>query len=254
MKIISWNVNGIRAINKKGFVENIKKINPDIVLMQEVKASHAISKNNQLSMPGYKDYWHNAKKSGYSGVGIYTSTNCHNIIYGIQDEEFDSEGRLIALEMDKFYIVNVYLPHSGRKLEKIDKKIKFNDKFLQFVKKLENKKPVIIGGDFNVAHKEIDLARPKENANNAGFTSIERKWFDDFLSNHSFLDTFRIFNQQKDHYTWWSYMFHARERNIGWRIDYFIVSKKIRSMIKKSSILNQYLGSDHCPVVIDVNV
>lgn len=251
MKIISWNINGIRAVFKKGFKDSIKELKPDVLLLQEIKADNSITKNGDFKLTGYESFYHPAYKKGYSGVAIYTKVKPLSIIYGIGDKQFDLEGRMIAIEMADLYVVNIYLPHSGRKTEKLDKKNIFNLKFYQFIKKLALKKPVIIGGDFNVAHCEIDLARPKDNTKNAGFTTIERQFFTKLLG-MGYIDTFRLFNKNPGNYTWWTYRFKARERNVGWRVDYLLIDKKIKHKLKKALIHPQTMGSDHCPVSIEV--
>lgn len=251
MKIISWNINGIRAVFKKGFKDSIKELKPDVLLLQEIKADNSITKNGDFKLTGYESFYHPAYKKGYSGVAIYTKIKPLSIIYGIGDKQFDLEGRMIAIEMADLYVVNIYLPHSGRKTEKLDKKNIFNLKFYQFIKKLALKKPVIIGGDFNVAHCEIDLARPKDNTKNAGFTTIERQFFTKLLG-MGYIDTFRLFNKNPGNYTWWTYRFKARERNVGWRVDYLLIDKKIKHKLKKALIHPQTMGSDHCPVSIEV--
>ena len=251
MKIISWNINGIRAVFKKGFKDSIKELKPDVLLLQEIKADNSITKNGDFKLKGYESFYHPAYKKGYSGVAIYTKVKPLSIIYGIGDKQFDLEGRMIAIEMADLYVVNIYLPHSGRTTEKLDKKNIFNLKFYQFIKKLALKKPVIIGGDFNVAHCEIDLARPKDNTKNAGFTTIERQFFTKLLG-MGYIDTFRLFNKNPGNYTWWTYRFKARERNVGWRVDYLLIDKKIKHKLKKALIHPQTMGSDHCPVSIEV--
>lgn len=253
MKIISWNVNGIRAVFKKGFKDTIKSLNPDIILLQEIKADNSITKNGDFKLNGYESYYHPAQKKGYSGVAIYSKIKPINVIYGINDKKFDSEGRLIAIELSKIYIVNVYLPHSGRMTEKLDKKNNFNLKFYNFVKKLSSKKGVLIGGDFNVAHNEIDLARPKDNIKNAGFTTIERDFFTKLIKS-GYIDTFRVFNKEPNNYTWWTYRFKARERNVGWRVDYFLIDKKLKNRLENASIKPEIMGSDHCPIGVEIEI
>jgi len=248
MKIISWNVNGIRAIIKKGFYEFINEKNPDIICIQETKAS---PEQVKLKLPNYKyQFWNAAIKKGYSGTAIFSKVKPINISYDMNIEKHDQEGRIITMELEDFYLVNVYTPNSKRGLERLDYRYKEWDKdFLIFLKKLEEKKPVIFCGDLNVAHEEIDLARPKSNNKNAGFTKQERTSFTNYI-NANFIDTFRIFNQEPHHYTWWSYMFNARKNNIGWRIDYFCASKILKSKIKSSIILSEILGSDHAPILL----
>lgn len=246
MKIISWNLAGIKSGIKKGLFDFMQKANADFYCFQEVKSHEDIQ---------YKDYFCyscKAKKRGYSGITIFTKIKPLNIICGLNNSEFDNEGRVLTLEYQNYYLINAYFPHSGRNLERLDFKLRFNRVFETFCKKLEKNKPVIILGDFNVAHKEIDLANPKENKKNAGFTFEERNWFDSFIENY--IDTFRIFNTAKGNYTWWAYRNNCRERNIGWRIDYFIVSKILKKNIESSLILKDVFGSDHCPIELQLKL
>jgi len=253
MKILSWNVNGIRAVAKKGLVDFLKKTKPDILCLQETKISDSKREEHEFDFANYEEYWHSGKRPGYSGVltlvkkGIKVLDSNNEI--GVK--KIDDEGRVNVLELEKFYLVNTYFPNSNHELSRLDYKIEFNDTLLDYVKKLEKKKPVIICGDFNVAHQEIDLARPKDNVGSAGFTYEERVWMTKFLSK-GFIDTFRYKNGNKIQYSWWSYRFNARVKNIGWRIDYFCVSKKLASKVEKSYILNEVYGSDHCPVGIEL--
>lgn len=250
MKIISWNVAGIRSCFKKGLINFMKKEDADIYCFQEVKCqSNQIPK--ELKMKDYEAFHSFAEKKGYSGVSIYTKIKPINVIYGIGNNPFDSEGRVLILEFRNFFLLNVYFPHSNRVLKRLDFKLKFNNHFLEFCKKLEKIKPLIIASDFNVAHKEIDLKNPKQNEKNAGFTKEERGWFDSFL-NKDFIDTFREFNKEGGNYTWWTYRNNARQRNIGWRIDYFLISKKLREILKKSEILKDVFGSDHAPILLEI--
>jgi len=248
LKIISWNVNGIRAVLKKGFNDFIKKETPDIICIQETKAHP--DQVDQIMHDYEHHYWNSAMKKGYSGTAIFSKIKPQKVIYG--DEEMnDDEGRVIALEFDKFILVNVYTPNAKRSLERLPGRQIWDKDYLKFLKKLEeeNNKSIITCGDFNVAHKEIDIARPKDNIQNAGFTKEERKGMDNFLE-AGLVDTFRIFNKEPNNYTWWSYMHNARSRNIGWRLDYFLVSNKIKSKIKEAFILAEVIGSDHCPIGI----
>jgi exodeoxyribonuclease III len=252
MEIISWNVAGIRACAKKGLLKFMKEKQADFYAFQEVKANEEdIPK--ELTLAGYEKYFSPSEKKGYSGVVIYTKHKPISIIKGIGKKEFDSEGRVISLEYRDFYLINAYFPHSNRELARLDFKIKFNEAFLQFVKKLEKKKSAIIAADFNVAHEETDLANPKQNDGNAGFTKQEREWFTKFIKS-GFLDTFRIFTKENGHYTWWTYRNNARERNIGWRIDYFVTSSSLKSKILTSSMLSNTKGSDHCPISIKLDL
>lgn len=248
MKIASWNVNGINACINKGLMDFMSEKDADIYCFQEVKAT---KEKLPQSINGYHEFHSHAKKKGYSGVSIYSKIKPIKVIEGIGDEVFDSEGRVLTLEFESFFLIDAYFPHSHRELKRLDFKIKFDNKFLDFCKELEQIKPLIIASDFNVAHKEIDLKNPKSNKNNAGFTMDERNWFDSFID-HGFIDTFREFVKEEGHYTWWPYTNDARERNIGWRIDYFIISKSLKNSLTQSTILNEVLGSDHCPILLEI--
>lgn len=251
MKIISWNVAGINACIKKGLIEFIKKEDADIYCFQEVKASQENFPKRLENLEGYNGHHAFADKKGYSGVSIFTKIKPLKVIKGLGEEEFDKEGRVLTLEFDKFYLINVYFPHSHRELTRLSFKLNFNKEFLEFCNQLEKDKPLIIASDFNVAHQEIDLKNPKQNKKNAGFTPQEREWFDIFLK-QGFIDTFREFVKDGGNYTWWAYRNKARERNIGWRIDYFIISKKLMGSLIKSEILKDVLGSDHCPILLEI--
>ena len=251
MKIISWNVNGIRAVIKKGFIEFVESEKPDIICIQETKARPE-QVELELSDYNYK-YWNSAEKKGYSGTSIFSKFEPLSVSNDMDIEKHDQEGRVIAMELEKYFLVTVYVPNSKRGLERLDYREKEWDvDFLAYVKNLEKKKPVIFCGDLNVAHKEIDLANPKANQRNAGFTIEERSGFDNIVS-AGFIDTFREFEEGGGHYTWWSYMGRAREKNIGWRIDYFCVSSEIRKEVKKSYILPKVMGSDHAPIVLEID-
>ncbi|MBI2042945.1 exodeoxyribonuclease III [Candidatus Pacearchaeota archaeon] len=250
MKIISWNVAGLRSCFKKGLLDFIKKQKADVYCFQEVKCQ-LNQFPSDLNRLGYEAFHSFAKKKGYSGVSIYTRVKPVNVFYGMGNELFDSEGRVLALEFKNFYLLNIYFPHSQRELKRLNFKLQFNKSVLEFCKKLEKTKPVVIASDFNVAHTEIDLANPKQNEKNAGFTKEEREWFDSFLKN-GFVDTFREFNKNGGNYTWWTYRNGARERNIGWRVDYFVVSGKLKKKLKKSTILKDVFGSDHAPILLEV--
>ncbi|MBN1500562.1 MAG: exodeoxyribonuclease III [Spirochaetes bacterium] len=246
MKITSWNVNGIRAVIKKGFYEFIESDNPDILCIQETKASQEQVELNLSEYP--YQYWNSAEKKGYSGTLILSKISAISVKNGIDIPKHDKEGRVITLEFEKFFLVTIYVPNSKRELERLDYRQKEWDiDLLNYLKKFEKKKPVIFCGDLNVAHKEIDLANPKTNRRNAGFTDEEREGFDNILS-AGFIDTFREFEKGPGHYTWWSYMGHAREKNVGWRIDYFCISKALRPVLENAYILPEVMGSDHCPV------
>lgn len=254
MKIISWNVNGIRAILKNNFLDFLKTENPDILCLQETKIAHKDIYKEKFDFPNYEEYWNPAERPGYSGTVILVKSKklkVESIQNGIRIKKFDQEGRTQILEIDKFYLVNAYFPNANHELSRLDYKLEFNRELLKYLKKLEKKKPVIICGDFNVAHEEIDLARPKDNEGRAGFTHEEREWMSKFLKN-GFVDVFRNFYPNKIQYTWWSYRTAARKRNIGWRIDYFCVSSKILKDIKKIKILDKTEGSDHCPISLDL--
>ena len=249
MKFISWNVNGLRACMGKGFMDFFNEIDADIFCLQETKLSEG---QIELDTPGYHQYWNYAEKKGYSGTAVFTKKDPISVTYGIGIEEHDHEGRVITAEFDDFYFVDVYVPNSQRELTRLDYRMVWEDAFLSYVKKLDEKKPVIYCGDLNVAHKEIDLKNPKSNHMNAGFTDEERACFTK-VTESGFIDSFRYFYpDEKDKYSWWSYMFKAREKNAGWRIDYFVVSEKIKDRMTDAKIHADILGSDHCPVELDI--
>jgi len=250
MKIISWNVNGIRAVLKKGFLEFVSKENPDIICIQETKASPEQVDLNLENYP-YK-YWNSAIKKGYSGTAIFSKIKPIAIENDLKIEKHDQEGRVICFELDNYYLVTVYTPNSKRDLSRLNYRHKEWDiDFLKYLQKLESKKPVIFCGDLNVAHKEIDLKNPKSNKKNAGFTEEEREGFENYVK-AGFVDTFRMFNKDPDHYTWWSYMFNSRAKNVGWRIDYFCVSDIIKNKVQEARILPNVMGSDHAPILIEM--
>lgn len=254
MKIISWNVNGIRAIAKKGFANFLKTQKPDILCLQEVKISHATRLQTEFDFAGYTEYWNSAERPGYSGTAILVREglgDVKSVKAGFGIEKFDREGRVQTLEGKKFFLLNVYFPNSAHGLPRLGYKLEFDDAVLKYVKRLEKIKPVIITGDFNVAHEEIDLARPKENVGNPGFTPEERTWMTKFLK-AGFVDTFREKNGQKVQYSWWSFRMNARARNIGWRIDYFCLSAKLKRSLKKAYILDKIPGSDHAPIGLEL--
>ncbi|WP_204936757.1 exodeoxyribonuclease III [Methanococcus maripaludis] len=246
MKMLSWNVNGIRACLKNGFMDFLERESPDIMCIQETKVQ---SGQVQLGLDGYFQYWNYAERKGYSGTAIFTKIKPNNVILGMENSEHNNEGRVITLEFDEYYLVNVYTPNSQRGLTRLEYRQKWDEDFLGYIKTLETKKPVVFCGDLNVAHKEIDLKNPKTNVKNAGFTPEERSGFDNIV-NSGFLDTFREFNKEPDNYSWWSYRFSARAKNIGWRIDYFCISKILRDNLKDAFIMPEVMGSDHCPVGI----
>ena len=250
MQMISWNVNGIRACIQKGFEEYFNNIDADIFSIQETKLQEG---QIDFSPNGYYCYWNYADKKGYSGVAVFTKQKPLNVFYGMGDiDEHNHEGRLITLEFEGFYHITVYTPNSQTKLARLDYRMKWEDDFLLYLKGLENKKPVIICGDLNVAHNEIDLKNPKTNRKNAGFSDEEREKFSNLLNN-GFIDTFRYFYPEKENaYSWWSYRFNAREKNAGWRIDYFVVSNSLENNIKDAVIYNNIFGSDHCPVGLSI--
>ncbi len=248
-KLISWNVNGLRAVIKKGFLEFFEQEKPDILCLQEVKATQD---QVELSFKGYEVFWNAAEKKGYSGTAIYTRFKPLHVSYGLGLPYHDKEGRVITLEFDRVYVVNVYTPNAQNDLGRLPYRSEQWDRdFLSYVKSLEMNKPVIFCGDLNVAHKEIDLANPKTNTGSAGFTPEERQGFDNIVA-AGFIDSFRHFNQEPKHYSWWSYRTAARERNVGWRIDYFCVSRVLVDSLEAASILPHVHGSDHCPVVLEV--
>ena len=251
MKLISWNVNGIRACITKGFEKFFQEIDADIFCIQETKCQEG---QVELEFEGYTSYWNSAEKKGYSGTAIFTKKEPINVTYGIGIEEHDKEGRIITLEFEKFYLVNNYTPNSKRELERLEYRQTWEDEIRKYLLKLNQKKPVIMCGDLNVAHKEIDLKNPKQNRKNAGFTDEERAKMTELLS-AGFTDTFRyLYPEKENEYSWWSYMGHAREKNIGWRIDYFITSKDIERKIKEAKIHQEIYGSDHCPVELEIEI
>tara|TARA_B100001996_G_scaffold52094_1_gene37210 strand:- start:839 stop:1597 length:759 start_codon:yes stop_codon:yes gene_type:complete len=251
MKIISWNVNGIRAVIKKGFYDFMNDYHPDVICLQETKAS---KEQVDLKLDEYPyRYWNSAEKKGYSGTAIFSKIKPISITNDLGIDKHDKEGRVITAEFSNFFLVTVYTPNSKRELLRLDYRQKEWDiDFLKYLKELEKSKPVVFCGDLNVAHKEIDLKNPKTNRKNAGFTDEERMGFDNYIS-EGFIDTFREFEKGEGHYTWWSYMFQARSRNVGWRIDYFCISESLRSNLKNAYILKDVMGSDHAPVVMEIN-
>ena len=255
MKLISWNVNGLRAVINKGFKDFYNTINPDIICLQETKMQQ-----DQISIDineMFKDryvYWNSAEKKGYSGTVVISKIKPINITYGIGKEEHDKEGRIITLEFNKFYLVNCYTPNSKRGLERLDYRMIWEDEIRNYLLNLNKIKPVVYCGDLNVAHNEIDLKNPSSNHHNAGFSDEERSKMTELL-NAGFIDTFRYkYPDKAGAYSWWSYMFHARENNAGWRIDYFIVSDTIKNKIEDAKILSDVMGSDHCPVELDIDL
>lgn len=251
MKLISWNVNGIRACLNKGFSDFFKEVNADIFCLQETKCQ---PEQINLEFEGYTSYWNSAERKGYSGTAIFTKKQPVNVTYGIGIEEHDKEGRIITLEFENFYLVTNYTPNAKRELERLDYRMIWEDEIREYLKKLDLVKPVIYCGDLNVAHNEIDLKNPSSNHHNAGFTDQERGKMTELLSS-GFTDTYRYkYPDETGKYTWWSYMFHAREKNAGWRIDYFIVSNRIADKLVDAKIHNEIMGSDHCPIELDIKL
>ena len=250
-KMISWNVNGLRACMDKGFMDFFDEIDADVFCLQEIKLSEG---QLDWQKEGYHAYWNYAEKKGYSGTAIFTKEEPLNVIYDMGIEEHDHEGRVIALEYDKYYVVTVYTPNSKRELERLDYRMEWEDAFRDYLNKLRKNKPVIVCGDMNVAHKEIDLKNPKTNRRNAGFTDEERNKMTELLES-GFIDTFRHFYPDvTERYSWWSYMFKAREKNAGWRIDYFLVSDELKNNLVAADIHHSILGSDHCPVEVQIEI
>lgn len=249
IKLISWNVNGLRACMQKGFMDFFREADADIFCLQETKMQAG---QLDLELPGYHQYWNYAEKKGYSGTALFTKKEPLKVTYGIGVEEHDHEGRVITAEYEKYFVITVYVPNSQRELTRLDYRMQWEEAFLNYLKKLEENKPVIYCGDLNVAHQEIDLKNPKTNHHNAGFTDEERKCFGKVLEN-GFVDTFRHFYPDlKDAYSWWSYMGQARSKNVGWRIDYFVTSEALKSNLQDAKIHSNVMGSDHCPVELDL--
>lgn len=251
MKLISWNVNGLRACLNKGFMDFFNQIDADVVCLQETKMQPG---QVELDLPGYRQYWHSAIKKGYSGTAVFSRVEPLQVQYGIGVEEHEGEGRVITLEFPDWYLVTVYTPNAQRELARIDYRMSWEDAFRAYLKELDAKKPVIVCGDMNVAHQEIDLKNPKTNRGNAGFSDQEREKMTKLLES-GFTDTFRFLHPDAvGAYTWWSYMFHAREKNAGWRIDYFLISDRLRDKLQASEIHPEVMGSDHCPVELQIGL
>ena len=250
MQLISWNVNGLRACVGKGFLDYFREADADIFCVQETKLQEG-----QIELPteGYRQYWNYAEKKGYSGTAVFSRLDPLSVHYGIGREEHDREGRVITLEYEPFYLVTVYTPNSQDGLARLDYRMKWEEDFLAYLKTLEEKKPVAVCGDLNVAHCEIDLKNPKTNRKNAGFTDQEREKFSRLLDS-GFIDTYRFLYPEKIEYSWWSYRFRAREKNAGWRIDYFLISEALKDKLEDAKIHTQIMGSDHCPVELDLNI
>ena len=250
MKFVSWNVNGLRACTTKGFEDSFKALDADFFCLQETKMQAG---QLDLQFPGYQSYWNYAEKKGYSGTAIYSRHQPLNVTYGLGIEEHDHEGRVITLEFADFFLVTVYTPNSQDGLRRLDYRMTWEDAFYQHLHKLDEQKPVIVCGDLNVAHQEIDLKNPKTNRQNAGFTDQEREKMT-FLLQNGFTDSFRLLHPDEVKYSWWSYRFKAREKNAGWRIDYFLVSDRLRDKVTAAEIHNEIMGSDHCPVSLQLDI
>ena len=251
MKLISWNVNGLRAAMGKGFMDTFAQLDADAFCLNETKLQPG---QIELDLPGYHQYWNSAEKKGYSGVSVFTRQEPLSVRYGIGVDEFDHEGRVLTLEMPQFYLVSCYTPNSQDGLKRLEYRMRWEDAFLSYLKSLEREKPVVLCGDLNVAHQEIDIKNPKSNRMNAGFTDQEREKMTRLL-NAGFVDTFRALHpDETGAYSWWSYRFHARENNAGWRIDYFIVSESLREHVREAAIHPEIFGSDHCPVELVLDI
>lgn len=251
MKLISWNVNGLRAAMGKGFMDTFAQLDADAFCLNETKLQPG---QIELDLPGYHQYWNSAEKKGYSGVAVFTRQEPLSVRYGIGVDEFDHEGRVLTLEMPQFYLVSCYTPNSQDGLKRLEYRMRWEDAFLSYLKSLEREKPVVLCGDLNVAHQEIDIRNPKSNRMNAGFTDQEREKMTRLL-NAGFVDTFRALHpDETGAYSWWSYRFHARENNAGWRIDYFIVSESLREHVREAAIHPEIFGSDHCPVELVLDI
>ncbi len=250
MKFISWNVNGLRACMKKGFADFFQEMDADFFSIQETKMQQD---QKTFKFDGYYEYWNDADKKGYSGTLIYTKHKPNNVFYGLPDNSYNDEGRIITLEYDNFFLVNTYVPNSKRELLRLEYRMVYEDKVRAYYQELSQSKPVILCGDLNVAHKEMDLKNPKSNKRNAGFTIEERNKLTDLLE-IGFIDSYRYLHPDTIKYSWWSYMFNARKNNAGWRIDYFVVSDKVKEDIKTADILTDIYGSDHCPVLLELDL
>jgi exodeoxyribonuclease-3 len=254
MKILSWNVNGIRAADRKGLFDWLKKESPDILCLQEIKALPEQLPPHLRNAPGYHIYWNSAERKGYSGVATFTKERPLEIKKEFGIEKFDKEGRILITEYPSFVLFNIYFPNGKKNDERLDYKLNFYDTFLGYADNLKTEgKNIVVCGDFNTAHKEIDLTHPKANENRSGFLPIERAWMDTFVD-HGYIDTFRHFNKEPNQYSWWDLKTRSRERNVGWRIDYFFVNKKFLPHLKKAFIMQDVIGSDHCPVGIEIEI
>lgn len=254
IKLISWNVNGIRAIHKKGFLDWFDNTNANIVSLQETKAQIDQLPKKLVNIPDYNSYFNSAERKGYSGVATYTNIEPNNVYEGMGIDKFDVEGRFQRLDFDEFTLLNIYYPNGGRDEERLKYKLDFYDVFLDYANDLRDQGfNLIICGDLNTAHKPIDLARPEANEDVSGFLPIEREWVSKFLNN-GYVDTFRMFNNEPNNYTWWSYRTRARDRNVGWRLDYYFVNEEFKDNIKNSYILSEVMGSDHCPICLEIEI
>lgn len=254
LRLLSWNVNGIRAVYKKGFLDWFKKEDPDILCLQETKASEEQLVDELKNPPGYYSYFSSAEKKGYSGVAVYSKEKPLKVDRGFGIEKFDNEGRILTVHYEKFILMNIYYPNGKASPERLQYKLDFYGAFLDYTEKLRTEgKNLVICGDVNTAHKEIDLAHPKENETTSGFLPVEREWMDKFFS-YGYIDTFRMFNSEAGQYTWWHVITRARERNVGWRIDYFFVNEEFRKNVNSGFIMPEVMGSDHCPTGIEISV
>lgn len=251
IKLVSWNVNGIRACHKKGFIESMRTIDPDIIGLQEIKATEDQIPTEIDSLAGYQNLYHPADRKGYSGTAVFSKLPILEYSVGINNPVHEGEGRVITIKYEKFYLINVYTPNSKSDLARLDNRQEWDQAFFEYIVELEKELPVIVCGDLNVAHKEIDLANPKTNHFSAGFTDEERAGFQKYMD-HGFVDTFRVFDQSPHKYSWWSYRTNSRARNVGWRIDYFLVSKALKNKLKNAKIFDNIHGSDHCPVYLEL--
>jgi exodeoxyribonuclease-3 len=251
LRLFSWNVNGIRAASGKGFLDWFTSESPDVLCLQETKAYPEQLEESLTSLKGYRTYWNNPTRKGYAGVSVFTKIKPVSVEKDFTPKGFNTEGRALILDLKEFILINVYFPNGGMSPERLAYKLDFYEKFLEYVDSIKNRN-IVICGDVNTAHKEIDLARPKENVMFSGFLPEERAWVDKFVS-HGYVDTFRQFNSEPGQYTWWDYKTHSRERNVGWRIDYFFVTKEFLPKVKDAFILPDVLGSDHCPVGIEIS-
>ena len=254
MKVLCWNINGIRAADRKGLFDWFKKEKPDVLCLQEIKALPAQVPAYLKNTPGYNIFWNPAERKGYSGVVTYSKEKPVDVKKGFGIDKFDIEGRTLITEFSNFTLFNIYFPNGKKNQERLDFKLDFYDTFLGYADNLRSQgKNIVVCGDFNTAHKDIDLSRPKENEKVSGFLPVERAWIDTFID-HGYIDTFRYFNKEPNQYSWWDYKTKARERNVGWRIDYFFVNKEFISNVKKAYIMQDVMGSDHCPVGIDIEI